>query len=619
MSGMINGTQELHGLLNAEGNLNGNMAVRQGVDGVSPTINVMDITGEHHISITDVNGSKTTIIYDGKDGKDYILTEEDKNDIADLIISEKAPAITETASGETITITDSSNAPLQSMNVFGKSWQKTVGGNQLLNAKSLIIANNNNYIFSNVKYSSEGVIPITGGQSYVLSMAKCLTDKGINVFDASNNKLSCTTKNTTVGEGITMSFTAPENAVSMSFYAKITTDGTTSVDLAKPMLNKGTSALPWEEYTGGIASPNPNYPQDIHSNGESGSIEYGVYGKNLSTTDKATTLATGYLNATTGRYGYTRKGFTYTISFYCPTNSTGNLTLRAFDGTNMLGNHVMRNLVPNTRMSLTFTSQYDAYLVFAFNDSNYLSADVLTEVQLELGSIATDYEPYKEPQPLTLQTPNGLNGLKVTNESEANYKDKDGNLWACDYVDFERGKYVQRIAEVVLDGSDNYGYTSGDLWIVLTSTLFGHEVLHHPTNKYKQALQEYIMSNFFQFQNYTFTCSDDFSADKMYFRQRGEVGQIAMNTNLLETKDANGFKKFFSEHPTIIMAILETPIETDLTEEEIARYKATHTNYPNTTIINDANAYTEVGYVADTKLYIDNKFKELTSAMAQLL
>jgi DUF438 domain-containing protein len=84
------------------------------------------------------------------------------------------------------------------------------------------------------------------------------------------------------------------------------------------------------------------------------------------------------------------------------------------------------------------------------------------------------------------------------------------------------------------------------------------------------------------------------------------------------------FKELYdSGNPVIVYYILKEPIVTDLTEEELAQYNAIHMNYPNTTIVNSDSAYTEVEYVADTKCYIDNKFKEMqadiTSAIAQLL
>ncbi len=40
----------------------------------------------------------------------------------------------------------------------------------------------------------------------------------------------------------------------------------------KVMFNTGDSALPWEPYTGGIQSPNPDYPQEITSAGDAGNI-----------------------------------------------------------------------------------------------------------------------------------------------------------------------------------------------------------------------------------------------------------------------------------------------------------------------------------------------------------
>ena len=68
--------------------------------------------------------------------------------------------------------------------------------------------------------------------------------------------------------------------------------------------------------------------------------------------------------------------------------------------------------------------------------------------------------------------------------------------------------------------------------------------------------------------------------------------------------------------PVIVMAAYEPPIETDLTPEEIAAYAALHTNYPTTVITNDTGAHMAVSYVADTKAYIDTKFQELQTALA---
>lgn len=43
-------------------------AIEDGVNGVSPTITITDITGGHRLTITDINGSKTVDVMDGTEG-----------------------------------------------------------------------------------------------------------------------------------------------------------------------------------------------------------------------------------------------------------------------------------------------------------------------------------------------------------------------------------------------------------------------------------------------------------------------------------------------------------------------------------------------------------------------
>lgn len=68
---------------------------------------------------------------------------------------------------------------------------------------------------------------------------------------------------------------------------------------------------------------------------------------------------------------------------------------------------------------------------------------------------------------------------------------------------------------------------------------------------------------------------------------------------------------------TTVYYVLATPIERDLTPEELAAYSSLHTNYPTTVITNDAGAHMEVSYVADTKAYINKKFEELNQAIVK--
>ena len=63
-------------------------AGKDGVDGVSPTAKVEAITGGAKITITDANGTTTANITNGAKGDpgdDYVLTAQDKTDIAEIV------------------------------------------------------------------------------------------------------------------------------------------------------------------------------------------------------------------------------------------------------------------------------------------------------------------------------------------------------------------------------------------------------------------------------------------------------------------------------------------------------------------------------------------------------
>lgn len=88
-----------------------------GDDGYSPTVSVTEITGGHEVSITDAQGTQT---FDVMDGDDYVLTAEDKSDIADIVKPQVETDIlkafpTDTASGAVASFTDGADGlPLKS-------------------------------------------------------------------------------------------------------------------------------------------------------------------------------------------------------------------------------------------------------------------------------------------------------------------------------------------------------------------------------------------------------------------------------------------------------------------------------------------------------------------------
>jgi hypothetical protein len=183
----------------------------------------------------------------------------------------------------------------------------------------------------------------------------------------------------------------------------------------------------------------------------------------------------------------------------------------------------------------------------------------------------------------TLTIPRILPGIPVT--SGRNYTDSDDQQWISDEVDLERGVYVQRCMVVELDGENHSFYTG-----------------QHTNGQY------YIgFSNFEVARNSTVISSHYKSA--IWSNNNGEVycsNDVVILTDNRFTRVSKA-KEHLAESPVTLLCMLETPIETPLSETEIAAYRALHSNYPNTTVLNNAGAHMVVKYAADTKLYIDNK------------
>ena len=219
-------------------------------------------------------------------------------------------------------------------------------------------------------------------------------------------------------------------------------------------------------------------------------------------------------------------------------------------------------------------------------------------LQLEIGSEATTYEPPRIPQSLTLATPNGLPGIPVT--KDGNYTDADGQQWVCDEIDLERGKYVQR---VVIEN------ISGGWELKPSSDISGRFLQSRLTNTFQTA-DKTAVCNIASFTSWGTPVNDKYAfalnAKVIYFSppKGAEITAEELNAKLNSLS-----------FPVVFVGELATPIERDLTPEEIAAYKALRTYGPTTVVSNDAGAEMEATYVADTKTYIDNKFAALNKAV----
>lgn len=198
-------------------------------------------------------------------------------------------------------------------------------------------------------------------------------------------------------------------------------------------------------------------------------------------------------------------------------------------------------------------------------------------------------------QHLTIPTPNGLPGIKVT--SDGNYTDENGKQWICDEMDFGRGKYVQRVRKATFNGSEDWNLQS------ISQKGFAN---FYVRNLSGIRVNSNVLSN--QFRNQTTLISET--------TEEGIANLTTLYVRIDKTKadNANKFKEILKTNNLEICYQLATPIETDIPEETMTAYRKLYTNYPSTVIQNDSGAGMEVEYVADTKQFILNQIKALVQA-----
>ena len=168
-------------------------------------------------------------------------------------------------------------------------------------------------------------------------------------------------------------------------------------------------------------------------------------------------------------------------------------------------------------------------------------------------------------QSMSISTPNGLPGVPV--DSGGNYTDASGQRRWVDVIDYSNEKKYQYINEVVVDGT-NVKFTSssdGRYWnLPDNSAPSSVQIGNTQINKYFPN-SVFVVNGTLDF---IFTTPDRMAP---YFETIEELNAFCVQKNT-EGK------------PLTIMYVMETPIETPLSEDELTAYRAIHT-YDGTTII----------------------------------
>ena len=374
-------------------------------------------------------------------------------------------------------------------------------------------------------------------------------------------------------------------------------------------------------------TPTPEAPIPIVSAGEDGSIEVKVTGKNLLTgrlyyIDYS--MGAGFIkNENEVSLPYAPKSETSGIGYVIPcapekhyafsvTNPNENAVVAiseyktledAKNKENAIGFVVPSSASPYKSV---YTSKGNGVLVCWITGKWTDGKTTIHEcteselLQLEIGSEATTYEPPRIPQSLTLATPNGLPGVPVT--SDGNYTDKNGQQWVCDEVDLARGKYMQRVLLLKFDSNSPF-----DLQSINTNNIANFA---YGLSKKSRSGSEGICNRLKQ-------------SAKLIANETNEGVHISESVIFIRLKTTRAstveeLKQFLANNPTDVLYQIATPIERDLTPEELAAYSSLHANYPTTVITNDAGAHMESSYVADTGTYIRNMEERLNAKLVNI-
>lgn len=559
----------------------------------------------------------------------------------------KADAIICTAEGDSILVDNSSDDHVRGLKLYGKTSQIRTTGKNLLPNPASGFGTRNGVTFTEL---SDGRIGVVGNATANTTLVFCSFSPGertpipagtytisgssgayayLSIFIYADQETEdIFMSNASLANGRTWTFTL-ENDAYYGAYIYVG-NGKTPNETLSPQLEAGSVVTAFEKYSGGVASPRPELPQQFSTAGDSGTIGVWMTGKNLlrDVDFPATSTAKGItcdyegngIFHIYGTFNGIDGGFqlsTTDLNIPIDPNSEYTLSAKLLSGqppddyhpyigagsdTVTMKNWVAANIDPNTPIGVTQSTTAHArsavkdatrikrFWIYGYNGELVpYTADFRIQVWLEKGRVSTEFEPYTETR-MTVNTPNGLLGIPVS--YGGNYTDENGQQWVCDEIDLERGVLIQRLNTRVFTGTEVFGDYMSDNGAI-TSALW-----HKPDTKF-------LCTHAIQWDAMTWANDKyiSFNADKF------NVSSIDELATLLAEWNAAG-------NPLTVLYVRREPVETALTAEEIESFRAMRTNYPNTRVFTDSTAGMDLKYNADTKTYLD-KLPKATDEQVQ--
>ncbi len=486
------------------------------------------------------------------------------------------------ASGNPVTLSGTNGKPLKDLKIYGWSKQESTTGKNLFDFSRLVSDGVNVMDYKKQTITVPAKTNNTGYNQTLRDLCPGITP-GIYVFSMKQSNPQSIMGSYFLEAAMDFPINTPIELTDalldnhISWYNN--SDSEIENVISEVQLEAGDTATAYEPYTGVQPSPNPDYPQEIESAGSvMGKIGIEVCGKNIlnfeeflktrgviytkeSESYQITDIKYAYHNP----YKFSSADIEVAISGIVDDITSKGARVEALDSS--------KQLVASISAGKGFVKCKASYIRINHTEKGTYN---MQKVQIERGVTVTAYEPYHEPQSLSIQTPTGLPAIPVN--SGGNYTDADGQQWVADYIDLKRGKYVQRVWRKEYNGSE--------MWLVQQTkniAFYLYKALPF-VDYYREGY-----SNKYEVTNVT-SGGVNFGRGNRAFI----IGFPEEYDDSIEDKGLSNFKAHLAEHPLTVMTYLDEPIERDLTPSEIQAYQEL-TTYAGTTIVeNDADCYMEV-------------------------
>ena len=342
----------------------------------------------------------------------------------------------------------------------------------------------------------------------------------------------------------------------------------------------------YEPYTGGQASPNPSYPQDIHrvtgecnekvqndnllpypysdSSKSSNGIDWTVNSDGSIKVNGTGTTSTSYFNCVSQSIGLYLPAGTYTFSINSNASIRGTVAnkenVQQVIGTFSTG---------NSKVTFTLTKPYTLTFVLAVNVGATVDNVTIYPYLIKGSTAPDDYIPHAEQNaPLSLGNIEAYEGdeIQISYVQKAGYKKVTG------------ANLVQNMGKTVFNGSENW-YIAGQGFFYYINS----EIKIASSGASKEVLSDTYLGDMY---NHVYNGLDDY-----IISSHTVAGRICVRDSRFST--VNDFKENLTNNPITVIYPLATPVTTPITDPTLLAQLETLINmktYKNITNIESTGA-----------------------------